>query len=207
MSSADLFHIIPNLLKALFALDSQQIWWYITRSAAILAYLLLWLSTLWGLAVSSKIFDPLLARTHTYDFHQFISLLAIGFLAVHVSVLLLDNYLPFSPIQVLIPFIAPTKPLWVGLGVISLYLTLLVTVTFYLRQRIGLRAFRLIHLLSLVAFLGAALHGLFSGTDAPLPALRLMYSFTFLSVVFMTTYWLVNRTLEKRRLAAPQPVH
>ena len=129
--------------------------------------------------MSSKIFDPLLARTHTYDFHQFISLLAIGFLAVHVSVLLLDNYLPFSPIQVLIPFIAPTKPLWVGLGVISFYLTLLVTVTFYLRQRIGLRGFRLIHLLSLVAFLGAAVHGLLSGTDGPLPALRLTHSSHF----------------------------
>ena len=45
-------------------------------------------------------------------------------------VLMLDNYLPFSPLQALIPFIAPPKPQWVGIGIISLYLTLFVTVTF-----------------------------------------------------------------------------
>jgi sulfoxide reductase heme-binding subunit YedZ len=184
-------------LNWLFAMNSVQIWWYITRAAGLVAYLLLWLSTAWGLAVSSKIFDPLLQRNYTYDFHQFISLLAIGFLGLHISVLLLDNYLPFSVTQVLVPFTSTYRPLWVGIGVISLYLTLLVTVTFYMRRRIGMRAFRIIHVLSLVAFLGATLHGLYSGTDSPLLPMQLVYKGSLLSVIFLTAYWLIALLLAR----------
>jgi predicted ferric reductase len=184
---ANLFGIINNL----FALNSVQIWWYITRAAGLIAYLLLWLSTAWGLGVSSRIFDPLLQRNYTYDFHQFISLLAIGFLGLHLTVLLLDHYLPFSIAQVLIPFTSTYRTLWVGIGGIAFYLTLLVTVTFYMRRRIGVRAFRIIHVFSLVAFVGAALHGFFSGTDTSLWSVKTMYEVTFLSVVFLTSYWLI----------------
>jgi predicted ferric reductase len=194
-----------ELIQSIFALDSAHTWWYITRSAGIVAYLLLWLSTAWGLAVPSKIFDPILARFHTFDFHEFISLLAIGFTILHILVLLFDHYLPYSLAQILIPFIAPNNAFWVGIGVIAFYLILLVTVTYYLRRRIGLHAFRTIHLFSLVAFVGAALHGIFSGTDTPLAAVQLMYEATFLSVVFLTVFWLVSRRLNERPIAGKSP--
>jgi methionine sulfoxide reductase heme-binding subunit len=180
--------IISNLL----ALNSVQIWWYVTRSAGLVAYLLLWLSTAWGLAVSSRIFDPYLQRNYTYDFHQFISLLAIGFLGLHLTVLLLDHYLPFSVSQILVPFTSTYRPLWVGIGAITFYLTMVVTITFYIRHRIGVRLFRVIHVFSLVAFVGAALHGYFSGTDTPLLSVKLMYQLTFLSVVFLMAFWLIS---------------
>jgi predicted ferric reductase len=182
---------LEKSLNALFAVDSVQMWWYITRSAGIIAYLLLWFSTAWGLAVSNKILDPILHRTFTFDFHQFISLLAIGFLILHISVLTLDHYLPFTWAQVLIPFIAPYRALWVGIGVISFYLIILVTVTFYLRRRIGMRTFRAIHVVSLIGYLGATLHGLYAGTDAPLPAMQIMYKGTLLAVVFLLAYWII----------------
>ena len=191
-------------LNWLFAMNTVQLWWYITRAAGLVAYLLLWLSTAWGLAVSSKIFDPLLQRNYTYDFHQFISLLAIGFLVLHISVLLLDHYLPFSVTQLLVPFTSSYRPLWVGVGVISLYLTLLVTVTFYMRRIISMRAFRVIHTLSLVAFLGAALHGLYAGTDSPLVSMQLIYKGSLLSVIFLTAYWLIT-LLVARYSTAKQP--
>ena len=69
-------------------------WWYVTRAAGIIAYLLLWLSTVWGLAVPAKVLDRLVQRWATFDFHQFISLLAIGFMGLHILVLVLDHYLP-----------------------------------------------------------------------------------------------------------------
>ena len=189
-------HLEKNL-NALFAIDSVQMWWYITRSAGIIAYLLLWFSTAWGLAVSNKIFDPILHRMFTFDFHQFISLLAIGFLILHISVLTLDHYLPFTWAQVLIPFIAPYRALWVGIGVISFYLIVLVTVTFYMRKRIGMRTFRTIHVLSLIGYLGATLHGLYAGTDAPLLAMQIMYKGTLLVIVFLLAYWFVAALQQK----------
>ena len=142
--------LFGKLFDVLFAASSVQALWYVTRAAGVMAYLLLWLSTAWGLAVSSKILDPLLQRFFTYDMHQFISLLALGFIALHVVVLLADKYLPFSIAQILVPFAASYRPVWVGVGVIGFYLTLLVSVTFYLRQRIGFQMFRVIHYASFV---------------------------------------------------------
>lgn len=173
----------------LFAIQTVQSLWYVTRAAGIVAYLLLWLSMVWGLAVPSKIFDNVLQRAFTFEYHQFLSLLAIGFIFLHVAVLLVDQFLPFTVAQILVPFIAPYRPAWVGIGVIGFYLILLVTITFYLRSRIGMRAFRLIHVLSLVSYLGALVHSFFSGTDSTLPAAQIMYAGTFLVIVFLTAYW------------------
>lgn len=178
-------------LNWLFATDSQQLWWYVTRSAGIIAYLLLWLSTVWGLAVPSRIISPIIDQASTFDFHQFISLLSIGFMLLHILVLTLDRYLPYSTLQILVPFLSPYRPLWVGLGVISFYIIVLVTVTFYLRARIGMSTFRIIHILSLLSYLGVTLHGLYSGTDAPLLSMQLLYRGSGLTVVFLTVYWLV----------------
>lgn len=185
-------------LSWLFAIDSVQLWWFITRAAAIIAYLLLWFSTVWGLAVPSKLLDPLLDRVFVYDFHQTISLLSIGFTLLHVIVLTFDRYLPYSTWQILIPFLSPYRPVWVGIGVLSFYIIALVTVTFYLRDRIGMPAFRAIHTLSLLGYLGVTLHGLFSGTDSPLLGMSLMYQGTALTVVILTLYWLFHRYQTKK---------
>jgi len=190
---------LSDSLNWLFAADSQQLWWYITRSAGIIAYLLLWLSMVWGLAVPSRIISPLIDQASTFDFHQFISLLSIGFALLHILVLTLDRYLPYSTLQILIPFLSPYRPLWVGIGVISFYIIVLVTVTFYLRARIGMGAFRAIHVFSLLSYLGITLHGLYAGTDAPLLSMQLLYRGTGLVVIFLTVYWLVFKLQNSRK--------
>jgi len=194
---------VTGFLGWLFSTQSTQTFWYITRSAGLTAYLLFWLSTAWGLAVSSKILDTILHRSFTYDFHEFLSLLAIGFSLLHVAVLLFDRYLPYSLAQILVPFLSPYRPVWVGLGVIGLYLTLLVTVTFYLRSRIGMKAFRGIHLLSLAAYVGVTLHALFAGTDSSLVTVIGLYASTFLATVFLIAYWLFRRFQNNRRKSTP----
>ena len=196
---------LGNYLRWLFAADSIQIWWYVTRASGIIAYLLLWFSTVLGLAVTSKYLDGMLDRIFTYDFHEFISLLAVAFTLVHVLVLTLDRYLPYSLAQILIPFISPYRPFWVGVGVIAFYVTILVTVTFYLRNRIGTRAFRVIHILSLLGYIGVTLHGYYAGTDTALPTMQILYKVSGLAVLFLTVYWLVLlglRKLETRRQPA-----
>jgi predicted ferric reductase len=185
--------LFRQTLDGLFGLSTTQTMWYVTRAAGIISYLLVWLSTVWGLAVSNKILDPVLHRAFTYDFHQFLSLLAIGFIFLHVSVLLADKYLPFS---------APYRPVWVGVGQIGLYLTLLVSITFYIRKWIGQKTFHVIHLLSYLAFVGAALHGLLAGTDSPLPTVQAMYVVTTLSAVFLTAYRIIMSAQAKRQRAA-----
>jgi hypothetical protein len=40
----------------------------------------------------------------------------------------------------LIPFKSPYAPAWVGLGILSFYLTALLVVSFYVKKRIGTRS-------------------------------------------------------------------
>lgn len=202
---------LPKLLQSLLSLNTVQTWWYVTRAAGLTAYFLLWLSMIWGMAISSRIFHPAVEGAYSYDFHEYLSLLALGFVVLHVFVLLFDPFLPFSALQILIPFIDSYRPFWVGLGIIGFYLLLLVTVTFYMRASIGAKAFRGIHYLSLLGYLGATLHGLFAGTDSALPMTELLYLGSFLAVVFITTYWLValyidrsNKAREARRAAVSE---
>jgi len=61
-----------------------------------------------------------------------------------------------------------------------------------LRNRIGRGAFRAIHVLSLVGYIGVTLHGYYSGTDTALPSMQILYKVTGLAVLFLTVYWLVQ---------------
>lgn len=192
-------------LTSLFSTDSVQAWWYITRAAGLTGYFLIWLSMVWGLALAAKIFHPVVDNAQSYDFHEFLSLLGLGFILLHAIVLLFDHFLPFNIFQVLIPFISSYRPLWVGLGVIGMYLLLLVTVTFYLRKRIGAETFRALHVFSLVGYLGATLHGLFAGTDSGLAITRILYVGTFLITLFLTVYWFVMKRLNQPKPAVSTP--
>lgn len=187
-----------KFISDLFAIDSLQFWWYLTRAAALMGYFLIWLSTAWGLVVSSKILDPIMDRGFTYDFHEYLSWLGLAFIATHVIVLMADKYLPYTIWQVLLPFLSPYRPLWVGIGVIAFYLSLLVTATFYLKKHIGMELFRKIHYLSLVAYFGATLHGLYAGTDSVLPIANLLYKGTFLVTLFLVMYWVVLLYFKKQ---------
>jgi predicted ferric reductase len=196
---------IQNILNWLLAANSVQAMWYVTRSAGFASYLLLWLSTALGLAIPTKLFDRLMPRAATFDFHQFISLLAIGFIILHVGVLMIDRYLPYTLAQILVPFISPYRPVWVGIGVFSFYLTLLVTITFYIRSRIGMKTFKVIHYFSLVSYLGVVMHSFLSGTDSSLPAVQGLYISTFLVVVFFTAYWIISGVRQSKKKSVPAP--
>lgn len=192
---------VEAFLNWLFAANTVQTMWYITRASGLVAYVLIWLSMVWGLGVASNIFDVVLHGTFTYDFHQYISLLAIGFTFLHIGVLLFDGYMPYSVLQILLPFISPYRPFWIGIGVIGLYLMLLVTVTFYIRTKIGMKAFRAIHVFSLVSYLAITLHSFMSGSDSSLPSVMVLYAVTFLITLFLIIYWLImlaQKNLEKR---------
>jgi len=191
-----------QIISNFFALDSVHVWWYITRASGLMAYLLVWLSTLWGFAISSKIFDSFLERAFTYDFHEQLSLLSLGFVVLHVVVLMLDKVEPMSLAEVLIPFVSNYRPFWTGVGIITFYISILVTVTFYIRSWISMKTFRAIHYLSIAAYVGALFHGLFAGTDSTLTWTQMMYWGTFLSTVFFCVYWLV--TLRLRKSTSPQ---
>lgn len=206
-----IFRVLPvgqalsSSLAWLFAANTTHTTWYITRAAGWIAYFLLWFSMVWGLVIPTKFFEKFLSPTFAVDFHEYLSLLAIGFVILHVTVLLFDQYLPFTLAQILVPFMSTYRPFWVGLGVIGAYLSGLVTVTFYLRKRIGQNKFKSIHTLSVFGYLGVILHAFFSGSDSSLPIAQLIYLSSFLVVVFMTAYWLLVRGKQVKQEKSKRP--
>ena len=63
------------------------------------------------------------------------------------------------------PFASHYRPIWMGLGIVALYLLLAVWVSSRLRHRIGHRLWRQIHVLAFAVYAAATLHGLGTGSD------------------------------------------
>jgi predicted ferric reductase len=85
-----------------------------------------------------------------------------------------------------------------------------VTITFYIRSKIGVKTFRSIHVLSLLGYLGVTLHGIYAGTDSPLVTMQFLYKGTALAVVFLTIYWLGLKYVQKqeaKKQAVRQRLH
>lgn len=165
--------------------NDQKLAWHLTRSAGISAYLLLCASMVWGLFVSGQHVKDWSPGTLSLTMHTAIAWLALILGFTHALLLLGDTYFSYTLADVLVPFTGPYRPLAVGLGTLSLWLTLVVTLSFQVKRRIGHRLWRWIHITSYGAFGMVTLHGLTAGTDSSLLGFRLLIGFAVLLVVLL----------------------
>jgi len=179
-------------LMGLPLIHETSAFWYMARAGGIVSYLLLWLSTIWGLALSTKVISKLAPAPLAYGLHEFLSLATIVFALIHSLVLLGDQYIDFSIFHLAIPFIAPYQPFWTGLGIIGFYLSAAITGSFYIRKQIGQKTWRKLHTLTLLAYALALAHGVMAGTDSSLGVIKLMYLGTGFSVLFLVYYRLLT---------------
>ncbi len=162
------------------------------RAGGIVAYLLLWLATLWGIVMSSKAAKGRIAPLTVFGLHEILPLLATLFAAFHAVILLGDSYINFNLIHILIPFTSPYEPVWTGLGTIALLFSAALVVSFYVRKRIGQRVWRLFHFTAYLAFVLALVHGMMAGSDSGLLGIKAMYVFSGATVLFFTYYRLLT---------------
>jgi DMSO/TMAO reductase YedYZ heme-binding membrane subunit len=144
----------------------SQLWWYSARASGIVAWALLAASVGWGLVLSTKLRPPRVRPAWTLDLHRFLGGSATVFTAIHVGSLILDSYVRFDVIDVLVPFASAWHPMWVAPGVVALWLLLAVELTSLARRHLPHRAWRRVHLLSLPLFVVATAHFVLAGTDA-----------------------------------------
>ena len=178
-------------------LTSAKAYWFVSRSSGVLAYLLLTLSVIWGLVQSGAILRPTIPPALALGLHNFLSWAGLVMSALHALVLLGDNNPTMNLADIVIPFVGPYRPIWVGLGVVGIYLMLLVSVSFYVRSKIGQKNFRLLHYTSYAAFLLVSWHAMGAGTDTS--ALRLVYVTCISGVGLLTVWriWSVGSTTSK----------
>lgn len=156
---------LPGLSQSLLGTQPKA-FWYLSRSSAIAAYILLWLSMVFGLIITNRMARLWPGGPTAYDLHQFTSLLGLAFAFFHAFILLGDHFINYTVAQLLVPFASANfKPFWVGIGQIGFYLWIIVAASFYVRKQMGTRTWRLIHYASFLSFGMAMLHGILSGTD------------------------------------------
>lgn len=159
--------LLLSMYDGTFTGAQYEIVSHITRSSAFAAYILIWGAMLAGLSITSKAARKRPGVAWSFGVHRFTTLLGLGFAGLHGLSLLGDPFMGYTMEQVLVPFGAGTyKPQWIGLGQVALYALAVVAFSFYLRNRIGVRTWRLIHSLSFALFLMALIHGLQTGSDS-----------------------------------------
>jgi predicted ferric reductase len=168
--------------------NRQALVWLVERVLGFGAYLAMAGSVVYGLLLSTKILDVIAHRPITFSLHQDLAAFGVALAAVHGAILVLDHTVPFTIAQVLVPGLAPHAPLAVAVGQVAFYLAAIVMGSFYARRRIGQRAWRTLHYVSFLAFLGATAHGLAAGSDASAPWAQALYLGSAVIVTFLLAY-------------------
>jgi predicted ferric reductase len=201
----------PGAVQSIIAAASAQqdkLPWYGTRISAFLAYLAVAGSVIYGLLLTTKLLDAIAHRPVTFALHKDLALIGLGLAGVHAFLLTLDSSVPFSLADLLVPFQGPYRPLWVGIGQIAFYLALVVVAGFYVRGRIGQRAWRLVHYVTFLAFLASTVHGLQAGSDSGTPWARSIYVGATVVVVFLLVYRVtLSVSLRRSRIRTPAAAH
>ena len=180
--------ILPGLVTSISG-PEPKIYWYLSRSSAVISYIFLWLSMLFGLLLSSRAAKIWPGGFAANDLHQFVSIAGLTAGLFHGLILIGDKYINISIIQVLVPFASTNyRPGWVGFGQLALYIWAGVLFTFYIRKRIGTKTWRAVHYFGFLTFAGVLIHGITSGTDSNNLWMGMMYWLSAGSVLFLTFY-------------------
>jgi hypothetical protein len=176
--------------------------WDVVRASGFTAYLLLSASVVMGLLLSLRWQSRHWPRLVTNEVHQYLTLLAVAYSVVHGIATWLDPFMRFHLAELLVPMASHYRPLWVTMGILSLYLAVAVLVTTWLRPYLGYRLWRSFHVSTFVVYILATLHGLGTGTDT-----RTWYGL----LVYGGSVWTVLGLVTKRllqpagRTAKPRP--
>ena len=179
--------------------------WHIARGTGLAAYVLLFLITGGGLALSLQLI-PLKARAGFLGLHRTTSIAAAIMLLLHGSILIFDRHVAFSLADVWVPFWASQKTLEMATGIIAFY-TLVALVFTSLRsvmKAIGFENWRFTHYLAFPCYVLALYHGVMLGTDSSAPAIRILYQSTA-SIILAMTLLRIGKSVGKRVVAGENP--
>ena len=180
-------------IGALGLASDTTAFWFLSRSAGLVAYTLLWLNVISGLLLSGRLLRQTLAPALIAQIHQTLSASALAFALFHGLVLLGDRYAGLSLSDLLVPFSGSFHPVWMAGGQISALLLAALLVSSELRKLLGNRAWRALHYTAFGAYWLALAHALALGSDTSRPAVSLFYALTGVSVLWLTTVRILLR--------------
>jgi sulfoxide reductase heme-binding subunit YedZ len=159
--------------------------WFANRGTGIVLLLLLTLAVMLGVLSTARMSLRFWPRMLSQGLHRNVSLLAVAFLAAHVTTAVLDTFVDIRWYDVFLPFAGKYMPFWLGLGALAVDLIIAVWLTSVLRHRMSHRPWRAVHVLAYGAWALGLTHGLQMGTDAP-SQWGAIVNFACIALVFAT---------------------
>jgi len=162
----------------------EQIWWFTSRAAGIVAWVLLSISVIIGMSISTR--DARRLPTGwPLDLHRFMSMLSLTFLGIHLAALVPDNFIHFGLAELFVPMLSEWQPGSVAWGIVAFWLVVTVEVTSLIRSRLPYRLWRSIHMLSFGVWVTSTVHLFLAGTDVSNMAFRVVQTVVIATVVVL----------------------
>jgi len=181
----------------MWQVDSGQVFWYISRTSGLVAYLVLFINFYLGVGLKTKFLDKALGRWRIFDLHQFTAMVGGALVILHVLALLGDSYFHFTWSALLVPLSSPYRPFWTALGVIGLYGGVALALSAWFRRFIGQKIWKIIHYVSYLLFFSILVHGIKAGTDSSMLWVQAMYILTGTSAAFLLLWRFLIYRAEK----------
>src|SRR2546428_7236643 len=185
---------------------SDTILWYATRGAGVVSLVLLTGVVVLGIMSEMRWQTASWPRVLTSVVHRNLALATLVFLAIHIVTAVVDPFTALGWQAAIIPFSSSYRRLWLGLGVVAIYLLLAIVVTSLLRPFFGRSAWRTVHWLTYLMWPGAGIPGIGTGTD-PRFAWMLAIEAACIGSVVAAVAWRATATPHTawRQLPTPSP--
>ncbi|MEU5266570.1 ferric reductase-like transmembrane domain-containing protein [Amycolatopsis sp. NPDC021455] len=134
--------------------------WYFSRATGLVSLVLFTGVVVLGALGAGRFATREWPRFTVAAVHRNLALTSVAFLAAHIASAVLDGYVSLTWLDVVLPFGADYRPLWVGLGAVALDLLLAIVVTSLVRTRVPPRVWRAVHWLAYLCWPVALVHGL-----------------------------------------------
>ncbi len=139
--------------------------WYTTRATGMVALILFTLVVALGTLVANRIGGTIVGRFEVNELHRSISIVAVVFLAIHITTTVVDSYVPTGWISAFVPMTSAYRRIPIAVGTVAFDLLLAVWISSLLKVRIANKTWRFIHWFSWLSYATAIVHVYTSGTD------------------------------------------
>jgi hypothetical protein len=144
---------------------TDKLSWYVARSSAMVAWVVITVAMLWGLILSSKAVRRRGVPAWLLGLHRYLGTLSIVFVGLHLLGLVGDNWVHYGWRELFVPMASRYRPGAVAWGIVGLYVLAAIQISSWLKNRLPRWFWHGVHLTSFPMFGIATLHALQSGTD------------------------------------------
>lgn len=146
------------------ATTGSHIFWITSRAAGIVALVLSSAAVGVGLSMGGRLLKGRGADLRVI--HEALAIATIAAIALHAAALLGDSYFHPSIADITIPFVRDYKQPYMAIGIIAGWSFVVFGLSYYLRTRIGVARWRIIHRFTALAWILGVIHTLGEGSDA-----------------------------------------